>query len=219
MARNKYPEITEERILEVAERLFLEKGFEQTTIQDIVDALGNLTKGAVYHHFKSKEEIIDAVSDRMFLRSNPFAAAAKRSDLNGLEKIRESIRLNQRDEERMAITVQSMPILENPRFLAEMIKENQKTLVPYLRKFIEEGIQDGSIHTEYPQELAEVMILLTGLWMVPDVYPASAEQMLRKFRFIGELLDNMGLPLVDEVMLQELKPYFEEIEQAQQKNT
>ena len=219
MARNKYPEITEKRILEVAERLFLEKGFEQTTIQDIVDALGDLTKGAVYHHFKSKEEIIDAVSDRMFLRSNPFAAAVKRSDLNGLEKIRESIRLNQRDEERMAITVQSMPILENPRFLAEMIKENQKTLVPYLRKFIEEGIQDGSIHTEYPQELAEVMILLTGLWMVPAVYPASAEQMLRKFRFIGELLDNMGLPLVDEAMLQELKPYFEEIEQEQQKNT
>lgn len=217
MARNKYPEITEERILEAAERLFLEKGFEQTTIQDIVDALGDLTKGAVYHHFKSKEEIIDAVSDRMFLRNNPFVEASKRRDLNGLEKIRESIRLNQEDGERRAITVQSMPILENPRFLAGMIKENQQTLVPYLRKFIEEGIQDGSIHTQYPQELAEVMILLTGLWMVPDVYPASAAQMLRKFQFIGELLGHMGLPLVDEAMLQELKPYFEELEKVQHK--
>lgn len=217
MARNKYPEITEERILEAAERLFLEKGFEQTTIQDIVDALGDLTKGAVYHHFKSKEEIMDAVSDRMFLRNNPFVEASKRSDLNGLEKIRESIRLNQGDEERRAITVQSMPILENPRFLAGMIKENQQTLVPYLRKFIEEGIQDGSIHTQYPQELAEVMILLTGLWMVPDVYPASAAQMLRKFQFIGELLERMGLPLVDEAMLQDLKPYFEELEKVQHK--
>lgn len=217
MARNKYPEITEERILEAAERLFLEKGFEQTTIQDIVDALGDLTKGAVYHHFKSKEEIMDAVSDRMFLRNNPFVEASKRSDLNGLEKIRESIRLNQGDEERRAITVQSMPILENPHFLAGMIKENQQTLVPYLRKFIEEGIQDGSIHTQYPQELAEVMILLTGLWMVPDVYPASAAQMLRKFQFIGELLERMGLPLVDEAMLQDLKPYFEELEKVQHK--
>ena len=73
MARNKYPEITEERILEVAERLFLEKGFEQTTIQDIVDALGDLTKGAVYHHFKSKEEIIDAVSDRCLLYTSDAA--------------------------------------------------------------------------------------------------------------------------------------------------
>ena len=92
MARNKYPEVTEERILDVAQRLFLEKGYENTTIQDIVNELGGLTKGAVYHHFKSKEEIMDAVSDRMFLRNNPFVEASKRSDLNGLEKIRGSER-------------------------------------------------------------------------------------------------------------------------------
>ena len=47
MARNKYPELTVEKILEVSQRLFLEKGYEQTTIQDIVDNLGGLTKGAV----------------------------------------------------------------------------------------------------------------------------------------------------------------------------
>ena len=63
MARNKYPEVTEERILEAAQRLFLEKGYDNTTIQDIVDQLGGLTKGAVYHHFKSKEEILDKVGD------------------------------------------------------------------------------------------------------------------------------------------------------------
>ena len=66
MARNKYPEVTEERILEAAQRLFLEKGYDNTTIQDIVDQLGGLTKGAVYHHFKSKEAILSAVSDRLF---------------------------------------------------------------------------------------------------------------------------------------------------------
>ena len=61
MARNKYPEVTVERILDAAQRLFLEKCYDNTTIQDIVDELGGLTKGAVYHHFKSKEEILDAV--------------------------------------------------------------------------------------------------------------------------------------------------------------
>ena len=50
MARNKYPEVTVERILDAAQRLFLEKGYDNTTIQDIVDELGGLTKGAVYHH-------------------------------------------------------------------------------------------------------------------------------------------------------------------------
>lgn len=215
MARNKYPEITEERILQAAERLFLEKGYDNTTIQDIVDALGDLTKGAVYHHFKSKEEIMEAVGDRMFLRSNPFAEAAARKNLNGLEKIRASILLNQSDEARMEMTVQSMPILENPRFLASMIRDNQKVIVPYLQRFMEEGIRDGSIQTEYPKELSEVMLLLTGLWMVPSLYPATADEMVRKFQFIGILLERMGVPVVDQQLLTTLKPYFEKIEQAQ----
>ena len=97
MARNKYPEETVERILDAAQRLFLEKGYDQTTIQDIVDQLGGLTKGAVYHHFKSKEEILNAVGDRMFQQNNPFEAVRGRTDLNGLQKLREAIRLNQSD--------------------------------------------------------------------------------------------------------------------------
>ena len=65
MARNKYPEETVNLILETAGRLFVEKGYERTSIQDIVDNLGGLSKGAIYHHFKSKEEILSAVTDRM----------------------------------------------------------------------------------------------------------------------------------------------------------
>ena len=64
MARNKYPEETVARILDVSLRLFLEKGYEHTTVQDIVDHLDGLTKGAIYHHFKSKEEILDAALNR-----------------------------------------------------------------------------------------------------------------------------------------------------------
>ena len=47
MARNKYPEITVEKILRAAQKLFLEKGYDNTTIQDIVDEMNGLTKGAV----------------------------------------------------------------------------------------------------------------------------------------------------------------------------
>ncbi len=56
MPRNKYPEQTVEKILSAAERLFAQKGYAKTTLQDIIDTTG-LSKGAVYHHFKSKEEI------------------------------------------------------------------------------------------------------------------------------------------------------------------
>ena len=63
------------------------KGYDHTTIQDIVDALG-MSKGAVYHHFKSKEDILDHLYDRYYVDSKMFDVldAPSRS---GLEKLRE----------------------------------------------------------------------------------------------------------------------------------
>lgn len=211
MARNKYPEVTVERILDVSQRLFLEKGYENTTIQDIVDELGGLTKGAVYHHFKSKEEIMDAVGDRMFFSNNPFEAVRGRTDLNGLQKLREAVRLNQSDEERVRLTAQSIPIAKSPRLLQEMIISNRKVLTPYFLELIEEGNRDGSMHTDYPREIAELLPLLTSLWLLPSVFPASREQMKRKFLFLGEMLEKMGVPLMDDSIRDLVDDFFDQI--------
>lgn len=209
MARNKYPEVTVERILDAAQRLFLEKGYDNTTIQDIVDELGGLTKGAVYHHFKSKEEIMDAVGDRMFFANNPFEAVKKRSDLNGLEKLREVIRLNNADEQRTELTLQSVPVAKNPRLLAEMLISNRKVLTPCFRELIDEGLADGSICTEYPREISELLPMLTSLWLLPSIYPASKAEQRRKFDFIFAMLDKFGIPLYDESMRETVDRFFE----------
>ena len=211
MARNKYPEVTVERILDAAQRLFLQKGYDNTTIQDIVDELGGLTKGAVYHHFKSKEEIMDAVGDRMFFSNNPFEAVRGRTDLNGLQKLREAVRLNQSDQERVRLTAQSIPIAKSPRLLQEMIISNRKVLTPYFLELIEEGNRDGSMHTDYPREIAELLPLLTSLWLLPSVYPASREQMKRKFLFLGEMLEKMGVPLMDDSIRALVDDFFDQI--------
>ena len=217
MSRNKYPEETVERILDTAQRLFLEKGYEQTTIQDIIDNLGGLTRGAIYHHFKSKEEIIDAVSDRMFFANNPFEAVRDRKDLNGLQKLREAIRLNQSDRERTNLTVQSIPISKNPRLLMEMINSNRKILTPYYQELLEEGNRDGSIHTKYAKEIAELMPLLTSLWMLPSVFPGAKEDMRHKFLFIGEMLEKMGVPLFDQEILQIVDEFFDQLPETTRK--
>ena len=211
MARNKYPEVTVEKILDVAQRLFLEKGYENTTIQDIVDELGGLTKGAVYHHFKSKEEIMDAVGDRMFSVNNPFEKVRKRSDLNGLEKLREAIRLNQSDEARTDMTIQSIPLTRNPRLLVEMINSNRQILTPYYQELLEEGNKDGSLHTEYAREIAELMPLLTSLWLLPSVFPAEKEEMKHKFHFLGDMLEKMGVPLMDDSIYALVEEFFEKL--------
>lgn len=211
MARNKYPEITVERILNAAQRLFLEKGYENTTIQDIVDALGDLTKGAIYHHFKSKEEILDAVGDKMFFENNPFEAVMERKDLNGLQKLQEAIRLNQSDENRVNLTIQSIPITQNPRILVGMIESNRKVLTPYYQKLLEEGNQDGSIHTDYAKEIAELLPLMTSLWLLPLVFPGTVDEMRRKFRFLGEMLEKMGVPLVDDSIAALIEAFFDKV--------
>lgn len=199
MARNKYPEVTFEKILEVSKRLFLEKGYDNTTIQDIVNELGGLTKGAVYHHFKSKEEIMHALGDRMFFDNNPFEAVRGRTDLNGLQKIRELLFVNQTDAERATLNTQSIPILKNPRILAAAIDANLRILTPLWFELLEEGRMDGSIQTEYTKELAELLPLL-NFWLIPSIYPATAEELLHKFHFLMEMLAKMGLPIFDEEM-------------------
>ena len=74
MSRNRNSEETVKRILEVSYRLFMEKGYEHASIQDIINHLGGLSKGAIYHHFKSKEDILVAVMERMTLKSNQMLA-------------------------------------------------------------------------------------------------------------------------------------------------
>ena len=211
MARNKYPEVTVEKILDAAQRLFLEKGYDNTTIQDIVNELDGLSKGAVYHHFKSKEEIMDAVSDRMFTANNPFEAVRRRSDLNGLQKLREAIRLNQSDEARTNMTIQSIPITRNPRLLVEMIESNQRILTPYYLELLEEGNKDGSLHTEYAKEIAELLPLLTSLWLLPNVFPADKEGMKHKFYFLGDMLEKMGVPLMDDSIYALVEEFFDKM--------
>jgi AcrR family transcriptional regulator len=204
MARNKYPEVTVEKILEVSQRLFLTNGYDNTTIQDIVEELGGLTRGAIYHHFKSKEEIMDALTNKMFLEKNPFDIVKKQKNLNGLQKMKMAMALNQSDKETIDLSLQAIPILKNPRILAGIFESNKQLLSPLWFELLTEGNRDGSIHTEYAKELSE-LIPLFDLWMTPSIYPATTEEIHHKFIFIKELLDKMGLPLIDDEIMEDVE--------------
>ena len=207
MSRNKYPEVTVEKILDVSQRLFYEKGYEKTSIQDIVNELGGLSKGAIYHHFKSKEDILCELEERIFKDNNPFAVVEKEKNLNGLQKLKYAIELNQKNQamdENSQITEQFVPLLENPHILASTIQSNRKYLSPCFRKLIQEGIDDGSIKTKYAKELSELLPLME-LWMRPSVFPASDEEIEHKFEFLKNMFEKMGLPIFDENVVGILK--------------
>lgn len=178
MARNKYPEETVRRILDVAEELFMTKGYERTTMADIVDGLGGLTKGAVYHHFKSKEDIFEAVFERanrpVLERSDAIMADR---GLTGLEKLRALDRASSEGpsaEMWHAMRPSSDPI-QNARILAREYADVLETAHQYVEPAIREGIEDGSIAAQYPRETAEALLLLANLWMVPLFNPLPAD--------------------------------------------
>lgn len=154
---------------------------------------------------------MDAVGDRMFFENNPFEAVKDRTDLNGLQKLREVVRLNQADTARTNMTAQSIPMNHNPRVLVGMIDANRRILTPYFLELIEEGNRDGSIHTEYAKEIAELLPLLTSLWLLPSVFPATKEEMRRKFSFIGAMMEKMGVPLFDDTIQRLVDEFFEQI--------
>ena len=199
--------MTVEKILDVSQRLFYEKGYEKTSIQDIVNELGGLSKGAIYHHFKSKEDILCELEERIFKDNNPFAVVEKEKNLNGLQKLKYAIELNQKNQamdENSQITEQFVPLLENPHILASTIQSNRKYLSPCFRKLIQEGIDDGSIKTKYAKELSELLPLME-LWMMPSVFPASDEEIKHKFEFLKNMFEKMGLPIFDENVVGILK--------------
>lgn len=208
MARNKHPEVTVGKILEVSKRLFLEKGYDNTKIQDIADELG-MTKGAIYHHFESKEEIMNKLGETMFIHNNPFEIVKKRNDLNGLEKMKLAIKLNQSNEQMVELTNQALPLLENPQILAKMFESNYQNLFPYWLELIQEGQEDGSIKTDQPKELAELFIL-TDLWMIPSLFPGNVDDIKNRYKFVTVMLGKMGLPLYDEEMIEKIDklPYY-----------
>ena len=208
MARNKHPEVTVNKILEVSQRLFLERGYDHTKIQDIADELG-MTKGAIYHHFESKEEIMNKLGETMFIHNNPFEIVKKRNDLNGIEKMKLAIKLNQSNEQMVELTNQALPLLENPQILAKMFESNYQNLLPYWLELIQEGQEDGSIKTDQPKELAELFIL-TDLWMIPSLFPGNVDDIKNRYKFVTVMLGKMGLPLYDEEMIEKIDklPYY-----------
>lgn len=207
MARNRHPEETVNLILDVAYRIFMEKGYEYTSIQDIIDNLGGLSKGAIYHHFKSKEDILVAVTDRMTAESNKMLEVIRdRRDLSGKEKLKaifkESICRPVQDE----IFTVAPNFSNNPKLLFSLLHDTVDEVAPnYILPIIKQGICDGSIQTDYPEQLSELIILAANVWMNPMIFDNSEEESYRKFMVFGQMLKGFGLDIVDNEMLERLQ--------------
>lgn len=211
MARNKYPEETVNLILETAMRLFVQKGYEQTSIQDIVNNLGGLSKGAIYHHFKSKEEILIAVTNKMSEESDRLIFEIRnRTDMTGKEKLKmmleESLNRSVNDK----IFSAAPNIKSSPALVSSILMSSVEYVVPeYVLPIVKQGIADGSIQTEYPEELAELVMLVGNVWLDPMIFEDTPEKIYRKCVVYDKMLRGFGLDIIDDGILERLRSLTE----------
>lgn len=199
MARNKYPQETVNKILDVSQALFISRGYEHTSIQDIIDGLGGLSKGAIYHHFKSKEDILSAVIDRLFegKEARMDALVADKS-LTGREKLILATRDSLEDPNQDQLFEAAPDMLKNPWLLSALLNDTFYAVVPQiLQPIVEQGVADGSFTTDQPRELAQVVALLCNLWVNPAICRGSGEEIALRLEFLNKLLAPFGLDIMD----------------------
>lgn len=207
MSRNKYPEETEKLILDVSAKLFMEKGYENTSLQDIINNLGGLTKGAIYHHFKSKEEIYDAVIYRMTAATDDdILKIIEKKDMNGREKLKYILSYFITTAVQKNYSLISTDYSKNPKMFYNMVVELKNEIAPLLiLPIIKQGIADGSITTEQPEELAEFLALIANIWINPIVFKDTPDVICSRCILLSEMLEKFNLDIMDEEIIKKVK--------------
>jgi AcrR family transcriptional regulator len=170
---SKDPDTRRRELIDTAETLFLKKGYNETTISDIVKTAG-VAQGTFYYYFKTKDEVLDAIADNYLLEMSHLAEkVAGREDLNAVEKMlvlgagftgvvkpKKGILVSLHEDRNAQLHVKI-----EKKIMAYMLK-------PY-KIIVEQGIQEGFFHTDYPEEA--ILSIITATQVILDTPEEVAE--------------------------------------------
>lgn len=176
MREMKKAEERRNEILDAADELFTQKGFDGTSTNNILEKVG-IARGTLYYHFKSKEDIMDALIERytetMLTRAR--AVAADNSIAVNERILRVVMALNMQQANGQEI----MEHIHKPQN-ALMHRKIQQVVInqvpPLLTGIIREGIEQGIYHTPYPYECMEMIVAYTNTVFDDDLVMLSDEE-------------------------------------------
>ncbi len=153
-----------DQFLDVAQALFFEKSYDQTSVQDIINAVG-VAKGTFYHYFGSKADLLQAVVERMYDQTLkmvfPIILDEERSAVQKLKDFFTEI-----GQWKISYKDQLMPMLralykdENLLLREKMRQEAISTGAELVAEIIAQGIGEGVFHVDYPYATAEIILAL-----------------------------------------------------------
>ena len=191
--------------VDAAALLFLQKGYQNTTLQDIIDAT-KLSKGAVYHHFRSKEELAQRVGDRLGDQMwEPLRHIRADPALTGLQKLQAVFAASFAGQRQQQIA-QTLPHLcSNPQFLAMELTNIEAHLAPEcIAPMIRQGMADGSIHTTDANALAEALFVLADIWLSPQTRPTTPTEQRARNVVFQQMTHALGLDLLTDAQAEQL---------------
>jgi AcrR family transcriptional regulator len=160
----KPPSVRRAELLDCAQRLFLTKGYERTTINDVIAATG-LSKGAFYHHFRAKEDLLEAIAARfgkealahvVAVQSDPSLNALQR--LNRLLAMSREWKLEHMAQLRAMFTTLLKP--ENAVLYHRIVGAVFAVMAPMLAAIIERGRREGVFDVSDAETVAETLLWL-----------------------------------------------------------
>lgn len=158
----KDPEIRRAEIMDAAMLLFMEKGYTNTTTQDIVDKV-NISRGLLYYHFKNKEDILYCLVERYsekLLRD--IHVIVYDEDKTAIEKIRAFIDATIISTDNVSAEgteLQKTVDLEENRYMLDKLSHKLiEKLTIYFERIINKGISEKVFSVKYPSETAEFLM-------------------------------------------------------------
>lgn len=158
--------IRQDEILDIAERLFLARGYEHTPVQAIIDE-AKIAKGTFYHHYPSKSDLLDAVIARYTERAMAVARVhAEDAGLNALEKLnRVFSRTTAWKTEQRHLLIELHRALHadaNAALYARMQREGLDVVLPLVAAILEQGLGEGLVRVRSPRASARLLMELAA---------------------------------------------------------
>lgn len=202
--------------LDTAMGLFLSQGYEQTSVAAIIDAVG-VSKGAFYHYFRTKEDLLDQLSARASSQAmKSIEDVLADGSLNAVERLNAIFaRTNayKAQNRELIMTMLQVYYSDNNLILRNRLQEqNIRLMAPIITGILKEGIAEGRMNLDYPDE-AGAFILRIGTNLVEGIArfipvdesdDAGAEAVLRHLEMYNQAVERIigaapgSLHLVDE---------------------
>ena len=192
-----------EKILNTATQLFIQKGSEKTSMQDIAQTAG-ISKGAIYHHFKSKDEIVVEVmrSGQELMEEEMKQWLKATENLTGREQLQTILKSNLESQTARATDGIVGEYEKDAGFILTMMRDNLRIGAPLVSDIIKKGMGDGSLLTQCPDQAAEVFLLLVNFWMHGTVFESEPERLPERFHFLQFMMTSVGLDIFTDELLQ-----------------